>query len=146
MSLKFFFNRKGGVVLGLNAVGWALNIWSLCRLPQEWSVRGGYTGISFLVYLFLCLLITMIRFIPWYGSDHRGHGIELHFEKTLVPLGYLMLATNAVYLSIKVSWPLITFFILLLLSIQAVNGILIYFHFRDKDPEPPSFLTRSLRE
>lgn len=144
VSLKFFFNRHSGVVIILNVIGWVLNLWHLYHLSAQWGERGLFTGVTFLIYIFLCFLITLIRFIPWYPREHKGYGIELHFEKTLVPAGYTMVVTNIIYFLWRSCWPFLLFSILLFLIIQSVNCILIYFHTKDKDPTPPSYSVRSL--
>lgn len=144
MSLKFFFNRHGSVVITLNVIGWVLNLWHLYCLSAQWSERGLFTGVTFLIYIFFCFLITLARLIPWYPREHKGYGIELHFEKTLVPVGYIMVLTNVIYFFWNSCWPFLLFIIFLLTVIQSVNFILIYFHFKDKDPTPPSYFVRSL--
>lgn len=144
MSLKFFFNRKGPVVLSLTVIGWALALLNLYKLPGQWEVRGQATGIIYIAFLFLCGLITVIRFIPWYHRKDRGAGIEEHFEKTLVPTSYIMVVANSLYFFWMKAWPFLVFIFPLLLLIMIVNGILLYFHKRDKNTTPPSYFARSL--
>ncbi len=134
MSLKFFFNRKGPLVLTLLAMGWLATVYHLL-----FSTRSFF----FIVFCLLGFVITLIRFYPWYKPEDRGSGIEEHFEKTMVPASYIIVVTNIVY-HFWPSWPFLLFSIVLLAVIQSVNFILLYFHFRDKDPTPPSYFTRNL--
>lgn len=144
MSLKFFFNRKGIVVIGLTILGWIGNGLHLLALPWQWSYRGGFTVSCFLLYLFLSLLITVIRFKPWYKKEDRGAGIEEHFEKVLVPLSYIMVLTNLIYHYWQASWPFLLFVSFLFTVILSVNFILLYFHTKDHDSTPPSYFARNL--
>lgn len=146
MSLKFFFNRKGAVVTGLTVLGWLLMILNLYRLSSEGADRGVVTGVFFVLFIILCLFITITRFLPWYPKAFRGCGIEEHFEKTMVPTSYIMVTTAVVYLLWKNCWPFLLFVSLLLTVIISVNFILLYFHFRDHDPLPPSFFAQNLHK
>lgn len=144
MSLKFFFNRKGKVVTTLFILGWGLTLVNLYHLPASFTQRGALTGGAFLLVTFLALLITLCRFMPWYRPEDRGAGIEEHFEKTFVPTGYILVVTNLIYIFWKSPWLFLIFVFLLFSVIQSVNFILIYFHFKDHDPTPPSYFARSL--
>src|SRR3989338_2805302 len=143
MSLKFFFNRKGAVVLSLTILGWLLTIWNLYRLPSEGAERGVVTGITFVIFCVFCFFITITRFFPWYSRAFRGLGIEEHFEKTLVPTSYIMVITAIVYLLWERCWPFLVFVNLLFIVIILVNFTLLYFHFRDHDPLPPSYFAQN---
>lgn len=149
MSLKFFFNRKGKMVMSITALacmGYGWHLWQLVNdlRAGSWGTHGQLTSISFLIHVFLALLITGIRFFPWYTKEHRGAGIEEHFEKTLVPVAYIMLITAILYYLWDKAWPflLVThfFFSIILLA----NFVLIYLHFKDKDTTPPSYFARNL--
>ena len=144
MSLKLFFNRKGKIVLSLTVIGWTGNFLHLIALPWQWNDRGTLTDLFFLLYLFLAFLITAIRFKPWYQKEDRGAGIEEHFEKTLVPIAYILVFTNLIYHYWQASWPFLLFISLIFLIILSVNAILLYFHNRDKDQTPPSYFARNL--
>ena len=144
MSLKFFFNRKGIVVVSLTVIGWIGNFFHFLGIFWQWHDRGAITGFFFLFYLFLAFLITVFRFKPWYKKEDRGAGIEEHLEKTLVPTSYMMVLTNVIYHYWQASWPLLFFMSLLFMVILSVNFILLYFHNRDTDPTPPSYFARSL--
>lgn len=121
-------------MLLLMLTGWAANFYHLLFFP---------TSFFFTLYVLLCLVITLIRFFPWNKQKDRGAGIEEHFEKTMVPASYIMVVTNGVY-HFSPSWPFVLFVCLLLMIIQSVNFILLTFHFRDKDPTPPSYFARNL--
>ena len=144
MSLKFFFNRKGPVVLSLLFIGWVANIWHLIRLSQEWSVRGTVTGVSFLIYLFLASCLTFIRFYPWYKKSDRGAGIEEHFAKTLVPIAYLLPLTAILYTFWLSCSPVLLFSSVVFTVILSVNLLLLRFHFQDTDPLTPGYFSRNL--
>lgn len=144
MSLKFFFNRKGAVVLSLTAIGWLLMLWNLSRLPAEGAGRGLLTVSTLLVFAAFSLFITVTRFVPWYAKQFRGFGIEEHFEKTLVPTSYIMVVSGIIYRLWETCWPLLLTVNLLLVVIISVNFILLYFHFRDHDPLPPSYFAQNL--
>ncbi len=144
MSLKFFFNRKGSVVLSLTILGWILNLWALICLPGEMILRGKLTTCLFILYLCLCFLVTFIRFYPWYPTKDRGAALEEHFEKTLVPTAYIMVVVHLFWFLTLKPWPFLIFVCLLFLPILAVNAILLTFHFQDQDPTPPAYFSRSL--
>lgn len=135
MSLKFFFDRNGIVVKSLFVIGWLATI---CHLYYS-------SGAALAVFAGLCFFVTLIRFIPWYSRADRGFGIEEHFQKTLVPTSYIMTATNIVFFFWKNCGPFLVFASLLITVILCINFILIYFHFKDKDPTPPSLFSRTAR-
>lgn len=122
-------------MLLLIVTGWGANVYHLFVFPKSFF---------FILFCLLCLVITFIRFYPWYKQQDRGAGIEEHFEKTMVPTSYIMVVTNIIYHFWSSGWPFLLFASLLLLIIQSVNFILLTFHFRDKDPTPPSYFTRNL--
>ncbi len=144
MSLKFFFDGRGFVVRGLNALGWLLtiyNVWTVVHFP-----RGLVTQGSFYSFVSLAFLVALINFYPWYGHKDRGHGIENHFSKTLIPLGYILVVANLVFFLWNQAWPFLIFCSLLLVVILAVNIILIIYHFQDKDLTPPSYFIRRMQD
>lgn len=146
MSLKFFFNRKGPVVLGLTFIGWSLYLWRLwqMKLGQNWETDDKLTVIMFLIHILLAGLITTIRFIPWYFKDNRGAGIEEHFEKTMVPVTYILILTSVIFTFWTHCWPYLLFTHFIFLLILSANVILLILHFRDHDPLPPSYFARNL--
>lgn len=130
------------MVRSLFTLGWLFTAYHLYRLSGEWASRGALTGISFLVFCAFSLVATAVRLIPWYKKQDRGHGIEEHFAKTWVPVAYLLPITNLVYFFVEKSWPFLLLVSFMLLTIQTVNCILIYFHRRDPDLTAPSFFSR----
>jgi len=148
MSLKLFFNRKGKVVVSLTITAWlgyALQIWMLRPvLSGNWEPHGRFTTIAFLIHLGLAALLTLIRFWPWYKASDRGAGIEEHFEKTMVPVAYILVVTNVLFLIWNNCWPFLLFTHLVFTVILVVNMILLRFHFMDKDTIPPSYFQRNL--
>lgn len=104
------------------------------------QVSRGSRGAYFL-FTILVLLLTVIRFYPWHRRWGRGIGLEVHFEKTLVPTAYILVATNLV----MAFWPRALFMVFfscaLLVVIQSVNCILLYFHGRDRQKLPPHYFS-----
>ena len=144
MSLKFFFNRKGNVVLGMTLLGWSLTLRNLFHLKNNWETRGYFTNYFFLFTVFLAFLITVIRFFPWYAKEDRGAGIEDHFEKTFVPVVYLLVIIELIFNLWMNCWPLLLFAAVFFTLILYVNAILITFYFKDTDPIRTSFFARNL--
>ncbi|MBX7147888.1 hypothetical protein K1X76_02280 [bacterium] len=143
MSLKFFFNRHGNIVRILSALGVFLFAYNLYHLKNEWAARGHLTVISYLVMLVLAIGIYFCNYFPWYSKSDRGWGIEEHFEKTIVPTGYILVLTNLAYCVWLNPWPLLWAVIFMFALILSVNFILIYFHFKDKSSDPPSLFVRN---
>lgn len=141
-SLKFFFNRQGIVVRRVLLLGWILTVFEIFRLVQGRAVSSKGSLIAYGVFIALALAITLTRLIPWYVAADRGHGIEEHFQKTLVPVAYLLVIVNAFMIAGITPWPLLILGGLFFIAVQSVNGILIYLHKRDKDTTPPSFFSR----
>lgn len=94
MSLKFFFDRNGRVVLFLLVLGWVSNLAHLYFLIQHWQERPRFTAILFLIYMMGALGVSLFHFIPWYRASDRGFGIEEHFAKCAVPLAYTMVIAS----------------------------------------------------
>ena len=111
MSLKFFFNRKGFVVIFLSILGWLSSFYHLYGYLFDQTQN----RILFLIWFGAATLILGICFYPWYPKKDRGHGIELHFEKTVVPVAYIMVFTN-----------ILLFFNVLVMPFL-VLGLLIFF-------------------
>lgn len=137
MSLKFFFNRRGAVVWGLLVSGWVFLILNLLKIETQSPTS------HFFLWLLVgqAFLITSTRFFPWYAKADRGYGIEEHFEKTMVPLAYILSLGGIVFWAVP-NWGILVFSNVLLIPIWVVNFILIHFHYRDHDQTPPSFFVR----
>ena len=112
----------------LLVVGWA---WT------AWKIHTGGVSLLYTVFAVQAFLLTAVRFIPWYAREDRGFGIEEHFQKIVVVVGYLLVLTPD-------SWPFLIFPNLFFLVLNAIAAVLIFFHFQDKDKTPPAFLSRSL--
>lgn len=143
MSLQFFFNRKGLVVRGLLAISWLLQFYhawlQLHGLPVS-----PFAEALFWIYLGQSLTITAISYIPWNRSTDRGHGIENHFSKTLIPLAYMMMVASLVVSVWPNAWPLLLFVVIAQLPILGVDVLMLAFHFQDKDSMPASYFARNL--
>ncbi len=117
---------------------------------------------TFGFYLFLLTIYLFIRIcdaIPWYpkqetpsGYSNRQVGIRVHFQKAIVPTSYVLFITSTVCLttggaSATESWwtPLQFATVILadlcLLLVASVNGILIWFHLRDKEQMPVNYFS-----
>lgn len=145
ISLKLLFNRNGRVVNWLLFFGWGLHLWQVLKLPMQWDMRGFLTSCLYLLFVILGLSLVVVRFIPWYAKDSRGLGIEEHFEKTMVPVAYLLWISfllNSLFASPWFFYALVDVFFLV---VQIVNAILLYYHFIDTDQSPPSFFTSHRR-
>jgi hypothetical protein len=146
MSLKLLFNRTSPVVRSLEVIGVALAAVYLWKrlIPFDW--RDGL----FLFLLACSLFIFTCDLIRWYPAAERPAGakqkigIEVHFLKARVPTSYILAVTSAValldlpYLSTGV----VIVACLMMLVVAPVNGILIWFHRRDKnDPLPMNYFS-----
>ncbi len=144
MDLKFFFNRKGVFVRSIIVVGWLGTLVQMWQIYSEGRLVSMTTRVIYDLYVLLCFLLTLPRLVPWYQKADRGHGIEEHFERTLVPLGYMMAVTVVVFFFWSTPWAYLLFVIPIISAILMVHGILIYFHLKDGTTTRPSFLVRSL--
>jgi hypothetical protein len=145
MSLKTLFNRESPVVRSLEVVGVALAGVHLWRnlLPFDW--RGGL----FLFLLALSLFIFACDIIDWYPADQKPKGpkqkigIEVHFLKARVPTSYILAITSALALLRipYVSTIAVILAVVMMLVVAPVNGILIWFHRKDKDVTPMNYFS-----
>lgn len=98
-------------------------------------------GRTYVLLSILYGILVFFAFIPWYGLKYKGLGIEDHFEKILVATTYLMLLVNALlFFGLSISFLNILFSILFF-ALIILNGVLLSYHFKDKDPTPPGFFT-----
>lgn len=134
MGLNFFFNRKAVFPKILLILGWG---WSILMISKN------SPSVLYLFFLAQAFLLTIVRFIPFYAKADRGWGIEEHFRKIIVIVGYVLLLTDAVLWA----WPKAWLFLILpnvaFLFLNTVAALLIFFHFQDEDKTPPAFLSRS---
>ncbi len=137
--LKILFYRNSFVVRAMEAIGVFDSILFLKgRLPSVDFVTG--------LYLFLLALYAFIRIcdaIPWYKGKPRGMGIEVHFRKAIVPTSYILAITSLLCLfEVPILTQVVLFIaILFMLVVTSVNGILIWFHLRDRDPLPINYFS-----
>lgn len=137
--LKILFHRKSHVVRSLEILG---VIGSFFFLKGRWAVNDLQTGL----YLFLVIGYLFVRacdWISWYPREPRGIGIEVHFKKALVPTSYI-LAVTSIFALLDIpylSTGVILLADLLMLVVAPVNGIVIYFHLKDKDPLPINYFS-----
>jgi len=107
--------------------------WSLLPILQK----------SLLVFFLAQVIYAQFLVLyPFYPSEARGPGIQLQFQKALVPIAYIWPLTM-ILLWIK---PFTAFFFLmnlLLIPMSGVASILLYFHYRDPDPSSPNELSGS---
>lgn len=145
MSLKTLFNRESPVVRSLEIVGvilGAVHLWKNL-LPFDW--RGGI----FLFLLACCLFIFACDIIDWYPEDQKPAGskqkigIEVHFLKARVPTSYILAITAAIALLRipYVSTTAVILAVVMMLVIAPVNGILLWFHRKDKDATPMNYFS-----
>ena len=136
---KILFNRNSPLVRILELVGVGCSLLFLKgRLPE--------IDVTTALYLFLLLCYLIIRvcdLIHWYPGEPRGVGIEVHFRKALVPTSYILSTASIVaLLNIPyLSTAVVLFADLLMLVVTPVNGIVIYFHLRDRDPLPINYFS-----
>jgi len=117
----------------MEGIGLCLSPFALfrVRLAHEGMWYYGSIAVMLTIYAFIRFCAT----VRWYKDVPRYSGIELQFKKALVPTGYIMTITFALYLVF--GW--LGFLIagaFLLAVVAHVDVILLYFHFRDKDPTP----------
>jgi len=136
--LKLFFNRKSLLV--------QVAFWGAAVLTAVFIVKGGWASMTLSQKVLLGLVLAQVAFAkgvclyPWYPKDAAGPGIRLQFDKALVPVAYLWLASS-VFLWLKPLTLLLALFNLLLLPIGVVACVLIRFHGKDPDPSQPNLLS-----
>jgi hypothetical protein len=120
----------------MEGVGLLLSPFALFRVKLADAGAWHYASVAAIL-----LIYAFIRFcasVRWYKDVPRYSGIELQFKKALVPTGYIMAITFALYLVF--AW--LGFLIIgafLLAVVAHVDVILLYFHFRDSDKTPVNF-------
>lgn len=138
MSMKILFNRESYVVRSLEIVGAVMSAFYLRRAVFHIDWTAGFFCFFLISYLF----IRICEGINWYPAydagdrDSRHIGIRVHFQKALVPTSYIF-AISALFALMDipvVSSAVVILAAVLMMVVAPVNGILIYFHLRDKDP------------
>ncbi|MBI4366760.1 MAG: hypothetical protein HY543_08085 [Deltaproteobacteria bacterium] len=141
--LKLFFNKESPVVYALEAIGLFLLAWFLAR--GEWRawawprLLAGGSAVGCYLFLRWCVLW---RWYPRASPGGKYLGIALQFKKALVPASYL-LALFGILLHVHAPTLLLYAIVFLLIVIAHVNGILLYFHARDRDATPVNYFSRS---
>lgn len=131
--IGLLFGRFSAAVKLMEVVGVCLSPFALfrARLAHEGAWHYAFIAAILAVYAFIRFCAT----VRWYKGATRYAGIELQFKKALVPTAYIMTVVFALYLVF--GW--LGFLIagaFLLAVIAHVDVILLYFHFRDRDPTP----------
>jgi|SRR3989338_874981 len=131
--LKLFFNRFGLLPRVVEGIGVSFLIATISQWTQD-----SFFLLLFFLYFFLRFCATK----RWYPGFPRGSGVELHFQKVLVPTVYALCLTTVFYfffqtrLFLWISLPLLIF-------LSSVNGILLYLRHCDKSTEPINQLTKN---
>src|SRR5262249_50206872 len=100
-------------------------------------------------FVFLCyVFLRVCDLSPWYKGFNKAanspkRGIEVHFQKTLVPTSYALFVTAfACLLRIPIlSAAVVALACVMMMIIVPVNFILISFHRRDRDPLPINYFS-----
>lgn len=125
--VKSFFNRFSVMVRVMEVVGVLFMAALAVRLASSGS------ALSWTLFAVVLVEYAFIRFCAthrWYPSAPRGSGIELHFLKAVVPIGYV-LALTGLFAFLMSPAPPLAVAALLLALIAHLNVILLYFHLRD---------------
>jgi hypothetical protein len=134
--IKLLFGRFSTAVKVMEGVGVCLSPFALfrARLTHEGAWHYAFIAAILVIYAFIRFCAT----VRWYKDVPRYSGIELQFKKALVPTGYTMAICLALYLIS--GWLVFLAICALFLAVVAhVDVILLYFHFRDRDPTPVNF-------
>jgi len=144
MPFHFLFNRKSPLITGLLWMGWVGHVFFFARILDRGSFSSKNLIFFYSLYISIAAAITIFRLIRWYKPADRGFGLEEHFQKSMIPVCYIMLVNNIL---LWVGVKSIFLFIVsgfLLLPMLVVNFILIYFYRKDSDSTPPGYFARSL--
>ena len=145
--MKILFNRTSYVVRSLEIIGGVLSAFYLRRAFFHFDWTAGF----FCFFLASYLFIRICEGIDWYPNyagddlDNRHIGIRVHFQKALVPTSYIF-AISALFALLDipvVSSAVIFLSALMMVAVAPLNGILIYFHLRDKDPLPINYFSQN---
>jgi hypothetical protein len=138
--LNFFFSRNCFMVSLMEALGLA----GLCVLGYQLA----HNKLSLLQVILISLVLIQYLFIrfcslwPWYPSKARSLGIGLQFAKAIITTSYILACTTWLFFFTGSVVPLIIAIVLLLLTAH-VNIILLYLHFKDRDPTPVNLYSHS---
>ncbi len=142
VSMKILFNRTSPVVRTLEAGGVVLSLLFFWRSADFDFTSGGF------VFVFLCyVFLRVCDLSPWYKGPPKEAGakmgIEVHFQKALVPTSYILFLTALACVSRVpvLSASVVSVASVMMAIIVPVNGILISFHRRDRDPLPINYFS-----
>lgn len=120
--------------------------WSGALLTFFFIYQGHWNPLTLLQQILLGLFLAQVLFAqalvlyPLYPKDAAGPGIQLQFQKALVPIAYIWPSFMILLWLKPFTWILLGFN-LLLVPISAVACILLYFHSIDPDPSHPNELS-----
>ncbi|MBI4223577.1 MAG: hypothetical protein HY609_01475 [Deltaproteobacteria bacterium] len=126
------------MVILMEALGVALTAGWLHHLLQ--NSPGLFTKILFGLYLFEYLFLRLCATVRWHKQARRYEGIELQFKKGMIPASYLMALTSGVGFFTGSSF-LLGPAVILIGVVAHVNVILLYLHFKDKNPTPINYFS-----
>ncbi len=106
--------------------------------------HSGLARIMGLCVIGLGVVNLIAGFIPWYGGQYKGLGIEQHIERAAILTTYLLLVNHILFFFGADVWPWQVFLMILFAAILILNLILIYYHLVDKDKTPPSYFAANL--
>lgn len=122
-----------------------VNSYFFLRQGPEGAAR---FGLLFLVAAYLWVRICDL--VPWYGLGPEGKnlGIRVHFEKALVPTSYILAVASSLCLAGMGGLSLAAVILadLCMLIVAPVNGILIWFHFHDREELPVNYFSLGREE
>lgn len=134
--LRFWFHRDGLFPRFLEGIG-------LLGSGLILSHEGLQPDAATYLLLFLLgssLFIWACDWIRWYASQDRNLGIAVHFRKARIPTSYILAITVLCYLA-GLRYLIVIPALLCLSTVVAVNGILIHFHWKDRDPLPINYFS-----
>lgn len=141
--LKFLFNRNSPLVIALEVFG-VLGFFVI--------IFKGFDNIFFYIFLICYLLIRFCATWNWYRKFFpeqsvivgraNNYGIIDHFKKMRVAAAYFIFITN-LFIITHVTSAMIYISLAVFAFIIHLNGILLFFHFKDKDSAPPNFYSTS---
>lgn len=138
--LKFFFYRSSKLVYLMNLLTFLEISWIV--YARAHPNRAITLGIGCLFLMCAWLLINLMNWIPWYPKYPGKLGIRLHFQKSVVPMAYLLPVAFLFKIWDLSEWYLLPF-VIMMLPILYVNAILLYFHFKDPSDMIPGYFSHN---
>ena len=138
--LKRFFYRTSPFVYGMNVLSFGF---ILVFLYQAYGTESGlHLGWATYFLIFCWVYFNALNWIPWYPGTKGKLGIRLHFQKTVVPMVYILPVAFVLKL-FGVGEVYLAIFGALFLPMFYVSFILLYFHFRDTSDLMPGYFTHN---